>query len=79
MKMAHLVSLFPRSVEGYFAHYLRVLLGYQMGRSGDLSLLSFLKFVIISVLVMDGENLKSHLFAEYMVVTWYGLFIAQYA
>ncbi len=28
----HLVSSFPRSVKGYFVHYLRVLLGYQMGR-----------------------------------------------
>lgn len=28
----HLVSSFPRSVEGYFVHYVRVLLGYQMGR-----------------------------------------------
>lgn len=28
----HLVSSFPRSVAGYFVHYLRVLLGYQMGR-----------------------------------------------
>ena len=27
-----LVSSFPRSVEGYFVHYLRVLLGYQMRR-----------------------------------------------
>lgn len=26
----HLVSSFPRSVEGYFVHYVRVLLGYQM-------------------------------------------------
>lgn len=26
-----LVSSFPRSVRGYFVHYLRVLLGYQMG------------------------------------------------
>lgn len=28
----YLVSSFPRSVQGYFVHYLRVLLGYQMGR-----------------------------------------------
>jgi hypothetical protein len=28
----HLVSSFPRSVEGYFTHYVRVLLGYQVGR-----------------------------------------------
>jgi hypothetical protein len=28
----HLVSSFPRSVKGYFVHYLRVLLGYQMGK-----------------------------------------------
>ena len=28
----HLVSSFPRSVEGYFAHYVRVLLSYQMRR-----------------------------------------------
>lgn len=28
----HLVSSFPRSVEGYFVHYLRVLLGYQVGK-----------------------------------------------
>lgn len=28
----HLVSSFPRSVEGYFVHYVRVLLGYQVGR-----------------------------------------------
>lgn len=28
----HLVSSFPRSVEGYFVHYIRILLGYQMGR-----------------------------------------------
>jgi hypothetical protein len=28
----HLVSSFPRSVEGYFTHYVRVLLGYQLGR-----------------------------------------------
>lgn len=28
----YLVTSFPRSVEGYFVHYLRVLLGYQMGR-----------------------------------------------
>lgn len=27
----YLVSSFPRSVKGYFVHYLRVLLGYQMG------------------------------------------------
>lgn len=27
-----LVSSFPRSVEGYFVHYLRTLLGYQVGR-----------------------------------------------
>lgn len=26
----HLVSSFPRSVQGYFVHYLRVLLGYQI-------------------------------------------------
>jgi len=26
----HLVSSFPRSVEGYFLHYLRVILGYQV-------------------------------------------------
>ncbi|QQS69951.1 IS982 family transposase [Candidatus Saccharibacteria bacterium] len=26
----HLVTSFPRSVQGYFVHYLRVLLGYQM-------------------------------------------------
>lgn len=26
----HLVTSFPRSVEGYFIHYLRVILGYQM-------------------------------------------------
>jgi len=28
----HLVSSFPRSIEGYFVHYVRVLLGYQMRR-----------------------------------------------
>ncbi|SRR6266536_552471 len=28
----HLVSSFPRSVNGYAVHYLRVLLGYQVGR-----------------------------------------------
>lgn len=28
----HLVSSFPRSVTGYFVHYLRVLLGYQLKR-----------------------------------------------
>jgi hypothetical protein len=28
----YLVTSFPRSVQGYFVHYLRVLLGYQMGR-----------------------------------------------
>lgn len=28
----YLVTSFPRSVEGYFTHYIRVLLGYQMGR-----------------------------------------------
>lgn len=28
----YLVTSFPRSVAGYFVHYLRVLLGYQMGR-----------------------------------------------
>lgn len=28
----YLVTSFPRSVKGYFVHYLRVLLGYQMGR-----------------------------------------------
>ncbi|HLC91486.1 MAG TPA: IS982 family transposase [Candidatus Saccharimonadales bacterium] len=28
----YLVTSFPRSVRGYFVHYLRVLLGYQMGR-----------------------------------------------
>lgn len=33
----HLVSSFPRSVEGYFVHYLRVLLGYQIRRSGEVS------------------------------------------
>ena len=27
----YLVTSFPRSVEGYFTHYVRVLLGYQMG------------------------------------------------
>ena len=27
----YLVTSFPRSVQGYFIHYLRVLLGYQMG------------------------------------------------
>jgi len=27
----HLVTSYPRSVRGYFVHYLRVLLGYQMG------------------------------------------------
>jgi hypothetical protein len=26
----HLVSSFPRSVDGYFVHYLRILLGYQV-------------------------------------------------
>ncbi|MGH2508253.1 MAG: hypothetical protein ACRDHZ_12755 [Ktedonobacteraceae bacterium] len=26
-----LVTSFPRSVQGYFTHYVRVLLGYQMG------------------------------------------------
>lgn len=30
----HLVSSFPRSVEGYFVQYLRVLLGYQLRRAG---------------------------------------------
>lgn len=30
-EQAYLVSSFPRSVRGYFVHYLRVLLGYQMG------------------------------------------------
>ncbi len=29
---AHFVTSFPRSVRGYFVHYLRVLLGYQMSR-----------------------------------------------
>ena len=29
---AHFVTSFPRSVRGYFVHYVRVLLGYQMGR-----------------------------------------------
>lgn len=33
----HLVSSFPRSVEGYFVHYLRVLLGYQIRRCGEVS------------------------------------------
>jgi hypothetical protein len=28
----HLVSSFPRSVNGYFVHYISVLLGYQVGR-----------------------------------------------
>jgi hypothetical protein len=28
----HLVSSFPRSIRGYFVHYVRVLLGYQVGR-----------------------------------------------
>jgi hypothetical protein len=28
----HLVSSFPRSVHGYAVHYLRILLGYQVGR-----------------------------------------------
>lgn len=28
----HLVSSFPRSVQGYFVHYVRTLLGYQIGR-----------------------------------------------
>jgi len=28
----YLVTSFPRSVQGYFVHYLRVLLGYQMSR-----------------------------------------------
>lgn len=28
----HLVSSFPRSVNGYAVHYLRTLLGYQVGR-----------------------------------------------
>ncbi len=28
----HLVSSFPRSVQGYFVHYIRTLLGYQMRR-----------------------------------------------
>lgn len=28
----HLVSSFPRSVKGYFLHYIRVLLGYQLSR-----------------------------------------------
>lgn len=27
---AHLVTSFPRSIQGYFVHYLRVILGYQM-------------------------------------------------
>lgn len=30
-EQAYLVSSFPRSVKGYFLHYIRVLLGYQMG------------------------------------------------
>lgn len=30
---AHLVTSFPRSVRGYFVHYLRVLLGYQLANS----------------------------------------------
>jgi hypothetical protein len=30
-----LVTSFPRSVKGYFIHYLRALLGYQMGRVRD--------------------------------------------
>lgn len=29
-EQAYLVSSFPRSVRGYFVHYLRVLLGYQV-------------------------------------------------
>ena len=28
----HLVTSYPRSIKGYFVHYIRVLLGYQMGR-----------------------------------------------
>lgn len=30
---AHFVTSFPRSVRGYFVHYLRVLLGYQLGNA----------------------------------------------
>lgn len=30
---AYFVTSFPRSVRGYFVHYLRVLLGYQMGNA----------------------------------------------
>ena len=33
----HLVSSFPRSVEGYFVQYVRVLLGYQVRRAGEVS------------------------------------------
>ena len=29
-EQAYLVTSFPRPVEGYFVHYIRVLLGYQM-------------------------------------------------
>lgn len=28
----HLVSSFPRSIKGYFVHYIRILLGYQLSR-----------------------------------------------
>lgn len=38
--MAHLMSLFPGSVEGYFVNCLCVLLGYQMGKVSRFSLLS---------------------------------------
>jgi hypothetical protein len=31
----HLVSSFPRSVEGYFLHYVRILLGYQVQALGQ--------------------------------------------
>jgi len=30
---SHFVTSYPRSVRGYFVHYLRVLLGYQLGDS----------------------------------------------
>jgi hypothetical protein len=32
-EQAYFVTSFPRSIQGYFVHYLRVLLGYQMGVS----------------------------------------------
>jgi len=31
----HLVTSYPRSVAGYFVHYIRVLLGYQMGMANS--------------------------------------------